>query len=463
MSKEQASKKVTKSRLPSGIKASKAVSKTPGVTLRTDGQLRWEARIRRSLNGEVLKFPLVRYPVDLNAAPNTEHHIDTARSLAEAYVARELASLELRQTPFANTSEAWTFGDLLRRYMEEIEQGVIKNASLNADKSNIRLFLGGGSGEGLAKTGMPSLIKKLARDLTNEDFIGKRQTSFVNTYTKVHPNGSTSEIKSGSKKKALTTIKKIFRHANETWKIEIQCPIRSLKSLNQDDSRSRTLSKDEWDLIIDHMTNSRTDKTTLDVICFARETAARRSECVKLDWNDLDLKHKTAKLRETKSKDGKYRERTIPLNPNAIQIIQRIRGDKDHKKGAVFVSSRGKRVRADTITQAWDRARQAVAEKHDLPEILTARVHDLRHTRITEIGHHLNPAEAAKISGHKDLKIFMRYFNPDPVQLGKKLDELESKKEYGSDVDGVVSALLALSPEDMTNAFMLAVSQRSKK
>lgn len=38
--------------LPRGIKASQAISSVAGVTLRTDGQLRWEARIRRSLNGK---------------------------------------------------------------------------------------------------------------------------------------------------------------------------------------------------------------------------------------------------------------------------------------------------------------------------------------------------------------------------------------------------------------------------
>ncbi|KLB26271.1 integrase, partial [Xanthomonas hortorum pv. gardneri] len=94
--------------LPRGIKASQAISSVAGVTLRTDGQLRWEARIRRSLNGQALKFPLVRYPIDPKASPNTEHHIDAARLMAEAYVRREHASLELRQTPYAHTAEAWT-------------------------------------------------------------------------------------------------------------------------------------------------------------------------------------------------------------------------------------------------------------------------------------------------------------------------------------------------------------------
>lgn len=93
---------------------------------------------------------------------------------------------------------------------------------------------------------------------------------------------------------------------------------------------------------------------------------------------------------------------------------------------------------------------------------MTARIHDLRHTRITELGHYLNPAEAAKISGHKDLKMFMRYFNPDPVELGRKIDELESRGDVETSIQEVVRSLLLLSSEDMTAAISLAFNARMK-
>lgn len=448
--------------LPPGIKPSQAVSLAAGVTLRTDGQLRWEARIRRSLDGQALKFPLKRYPVDPKAKAGTEHHIDTARLMAEAYVSREHASLELRQTPFANTADAWTFGDLLRRYVDEIDSGVINHSSLKTDRSNIMLFLGTGKGLGLHKTGMPLLTSKLAKDLTSDDFLGKHPTSFVNLYVKVLKDGSVREIVPGSKKRALTTIQTIFKHAYDAWKIDIRSPIATLKSLNQDDSRSRTLAEDEWNSIIDRLEKGRTDPATIDVIRFARFTAARRSECIKLDWSDINFKNKTARLRGTKANDGKYVERTIPLNKDALSLLEERHKSSSEKRGPVFVSSRGKRSRPDTITQAWDRARSDVATSQDNPDILTARIHDLRHTRITELGHYLNPAEAAKISGHKDLKMFMRYFNPDPVELGKKIDELESRGDVETSIQEVVRSLLLLSSEDMTAAISLAFNARMK-
>ncbi|MFW9513197.1 site-specific integrase [Xanthomonas euvesicatoria pv. euvesicatoria] len=448
--------------LPRGIKVFQAVSPVAGVTLRTDGQLRWEARIRRSLNGQALKFPLVRYPIDPKASPNTEHHIDAARLMAEAYVRREHASLELRQTPYAHTSEAWTFGDLLRRFVQEIDDGLIKHASVRTDHSNAYLFLGGGKGLGLSQTGMPHLTRKLAKDLTQDDFLGRHASSFVNSYVKVKRDGTTLPMAQGSKKRALTTIRNLFRIAHENWQIDLRSPIKSLKSLNSDDARDRTLTEEEWNAIVAQLDAGRTDQATADVIRFARMTAARRSECVKLDWADINFKKKTARLRETKAKNGKYNERVIPLTSEPMALIATRFEASETKKGAVFVTSRGKRIRADTVTQAWDRVREQVAEKLGDPEILTARMHDLRHTRITEMGHHLNPAEAARISGHKDLKTFMRYFNPDPVALGKKLEQLERQGGAGTAVDEAVKQLLRLSPEDMASAVALAFQAQAK-
>lgn len=55
----------------------------------------------------------------------------------------------------------------------------------------------------------------------------------------------------------------------------------------------------------------------------------------------------------------------------------------------------------------------------------------------------------------------MRYFNPDPVALGKKLEQLERQGGAGTDVDEVVKKLLTLSPEDMASAVALAFQARA--
>ena len=53
------------------------------------------------------------------------------------------------------------------------------------------------------------------------------------------------------------------------------------------------------------------------------------------------------------------------------------------------------------------------------------RVHDLRHealSRLSELG--LNTPELATMSGHKDVRMLLRYTHIQPVQLASKLARL---------------------------------------
>ena len=101
-----------------------------------------------------------------------------------------------------------------------------------------------------------------------------------------------------------------------------------------------------------------------------------------------------------------------------------------------------------------------MAIEQDNPEILTARVHDLRHTRITELGRILSAAEAARVSGHSDLSSFFRYFNPDPVDIGRKIDELESNRRLPKDTKALMDQLVALDLNDLTAIFMAAMTRK---
>jgi integrase len=90
-------------------------------------------------------------------------------------------------------------------------------------------------------------------------------------------------------------------------------------------------------------------------------------------------------------------------------------------------------LRADSITQAFDRAKERARETYQKeckksgvkpnPDFLNdLRFHDLRHeatSRLFEKG--LNPIEAASITGHKDLRMLKRYTHLDPTKLAIKL------------------------------------------
>lgn len=211
------------------------------------------------------------------------------------------------------------------------------------------------------------------------------------------------------------------------------------------------------------MERSRTDATTYAAIRFARYSAARRSEVCKLDWSDIDQRKKLALLRDTKANGGESRHRSIPLNGDTMAILDTLRADRMPKDlvGPVFRTSRGKRLRPDTITQAWSRAREAVADDTGREEIRTARLHDLRHTRVTELGTLLSAAEAAMVSGHRDMGTFMRYFNPKPEDIGRRIDALEAQQGDNKELQGLIEKLALHSVEDITAVFMSAIQRKT--
>jgi len=80
--------------------------------------------------------------------------------------------------------------------------------------------------------------------------------------------------------------------------------------------------------------------------------------------------------------------------------------------------------------------------------MLNKRLHDLRHTRITELGEDMPAAMIAKMSGHDDLASFMRYFNPKAEAIRRKMAEADRRRLAAGSTAGpsaVETALAVLS------------------
>lgn len=152
--------------------------------------------------------------------------------------------------------------------------------------------------------------------------------------------------------------------------------------------RERRLRDGELSKLLNGCTGGRT-KLLAPAIELAIETAMRRGELLSVHWRDVDLKRKTLHIRETKN----GRSRTIPLTPRAVDLLKGLAGET----GAVIPWS------ANALRLAWERLRVR-AGINDL------HFHDLRHeaiSRFFELG--LTVPEVASISGHRDMRMLMRY------------------------------------------------------
>lgn len=436
-------------------------SRVPGVYYRADGVPRWEVKVRWTSKGMKHSLPTVRYPVNPKARPGDVDHIARARADAEAYAIRERQSLQTYGKPHAMRSDAWTLRALLERYLEDLEKGRIEHKAKRTERSTIRMLLGQGKGHNAA--GFPDLVDKWTRDLEYADFVGDGSHSLQSRLK----DRDGKPAGTGSLKRVLGVVRGVFVRAERSWGIEIKNPLQEIKGLSVSDARERVVSADEWTKITKELEQH--EQGTQDAIAFARFTAARRAEVVKLDWPDIDFKNKTARLRGTKSRTNKVVDRIIPLPVAALTIVLRRAQPADAKHplaaeqlaalgltGPVFTSGKGKRLRADTMTQAWTRACARAG-------VEGARIHDLRHTRITELGRFLTAAEAARVSGHTDLATFFRYFNPDPVETGKKIDAMERGKHgNAAAIRKAAEALAALSTDEFAIAITESIAVRSQ-
>lgn len=434
-------------------KQAKSVRSRPsGVRYRDDGNPRWEVRIRWQVDGEKRSLPVVHYPVDLDAPKGSMTHIETAEKFACRYAEDQWEKINLGKVEWSSAAHRYTLGDILRRYQDDVENGrimthdqfkeleakgkitkrpMIRN-SIRREMTTVRVMLGTAT-RGHNTAGFPDLCNTPLNKLTYEMFYDTDDTSALNWRMK---NAKGQIAGNATIRSILTTLRSILNIAIRKWKIDFKNVLATLKDIPLDDGRDRTLSAQEMDLFYAQLQANRTNDSTIQCIKFIRQTGARRSEACNLAWENVDLNKKEATFTETKSKKGEVRKRTIPLEDVSIELLNDIRGERpiNELTGPVFVV-RNKAVRPDTVTQAWRRTREQLAKNTGNKTYLTARIHDLRHTRITELGMVMGVGEVAAISGHRDLASFKLYFNPTPETLGQKLKEVRKMEQIKKNFD----------------------------
>ncbi len=234
----------------------------------------------------------------------------------------------------------------------------------------------------------------------------------------------------------LQLLSHVFNTARREWGFEsVANPIELIQKPQPNNARTRRILdpgkqthakarggvNDELQRVIE-ATDSKLLPT---LILLAVETGMRRSELVDLLWENVDFTRRTAYLPRTKNGDA----REVPLSPAAMKVLQGRKPKRvtDPLNGRIFP------LRADGVTQAFERAVQrarstyvdqckAAGETPD-PRFLTdLRFHDLRHEATSRLAVVYQMHELAKITGHRDPRMLLRYYHPDAADLAKRLD-----------------------------------------
>jgi len=212
-------------------------------------------------------------------------------------------------------------------------------------------------------------------------------------------------------RRELSILSQVFELSRMEWGIFVHNPIRDIRLPPKNRPRDRRLDRsavateDEQTRLFCACRRCR-NPYLLPLVRLALETAMRQGELLKLRWEHVDLKRRTAFLPDTKNGDS----RTVPLSARAVSILTTL---PRSITGDVFPG-----YTRNAVKKAFVRARERAG-------IDDLRFHDLRHeatTRLFELG--LNIMEVAAITGHKDIRMLSRYTHLRAEDLAEKLAQL---------------------------------------
>ena len=175
-------------------------------------------------------------------------------------------------------------------------------------------------------------------------------------------------------------------------------PIKAVTLPRVDNARERRVSDDE----IAAICSTTRSRELGALVRLAVETAMRRGELVDLRWKHVDLDKRTAHLPKTKNGFP----RTVPLSSRAVETLRTLPRRVDDR---VFGLHRG------SVSEAFQRA----VSRAGLENL---RFHDLRHEATSRLADRLQAHELAKVTGHRDMRMVLRYYHPRAEDLAKKLD-----------------------------------------
>lgn len=144
-------------------------------------------------------------------------------------------------------------------------------------------------------------------------------------------------------------------------------------------------------------------------------TGIRQNELLSLQWESVNLDGKVLTVVGDVAKSSQTRH--IPLNREALSVLEKWQKQSGRKTGLVFMNDEGRAF--GDAPSSWERVRDAAGIKG-------FRWHDLRHTFASWLvmaGVDLNTVR--ELLGHSDIKVTLRYAHLAPEHKAKAVAALD--------------------------------------
>ena len=205
----------------------------------------------------------------------------------------------------------------------------------------------------------------------------------------------------------LNLFSHMFTRA-EKWKMMTHNPMQGIEKPKNPEGRTRRVSDEEAALVCAVLHHHRGQPVVLAMqktavaFLLGIETAMRQGEICKTRWEDVHLDkryiHLPAEICKTRV------ERDVPLSAEAIRLIKQLPCEGELMMG----------LSAGTCSNESGRAIKKTGIKN-------LKFHDTRHEATTRLAQKLHVLDLARVTGHRDIKMLMRYYNKSAIELAELL------------------------------------------
>jgi len=208
-----------------------------------------------------------------------------------------------------------------------------------------------------------------------------------------------------SRNRKLAALRAVFKWATspEINLVSVS-PAHKVKNTPENNERKKFLNREQ---VIQLLTLARDDEWSRAYLFFLGliHTGARRNEWLSMTWQRINLDEATAYL--PTSKNGE--PRILPLTPDIIAELKRIRASKPQIAGLVFPSLMDDTKPYDA-RRCWKRLLVSMDMDYPMGDQRYIRMHDLRHTAASLLaGRGASLTQVGEVLGHKSVQSTKRY------------------------------------------------------
>jgi integrase len=172
-------------------------------------------------------------------------------------------------------------------------------------------------------------------------------------------------------------------------------------------ARRQIISEDEWKALL-----AAAEPKYQLLLRLARFTALRRSDVCALTWSCVQHGRLVVTTQKTRAAIS------IAIRGDLVDVIAELkRGILPHPTRRLFWVSGGRPLSSAMLGYHFDRIRVAAGLRY-------INFHDIRRTRLTELGERYGKEFAQRLAAHADVKTTERYIVPEVVEIDWPEDEI---------------------------------------